>query len=55
MRLGSSDLKGEAVNSEGHLWFELKLPQDSERLTVAEVVDDLVKQVQRILAVAYPK
>ena len=55
MRLESSGLKGEAVNSDGHLWFELELPQDSERLTVAEVVDDLVKQVQGILAVAYPQ
>jgi len=54
-RLGSSDLKGEAVNSEGHLWFELELPQDSEHPSVAEAVDDLVKQVQRILAVAYPQ
>ncbi len=55
MRLESSGLKGEAVNSDGHLWFELELPQDSERLTFAEVVDDLVKQVKGILAVAYPQ
>jgi len=50
-RLERSDLWAEAVSSQGHLWFPLDVPLNSDRETMTGA---LIAQVQRILAVAYP-
>jgi hypothetical protein len=49
-RLECSALGAVAVRSQGHLWFPLEVPRDSDRPTM---VGALVAQVQRILTVAY--
>lgn len=50
-RIYRSALGTAVVHSEGHLWFPLDVPLNSERETM---IGALVEQVQRILAVAYP-
>lgn len=50
-RLERSALGAEAVSSQGHLWFPLEVPLNADR---EAMTGDLVAQVQRILAVAYP-
>ena len=50
-RLERSALGVEAVRSQGHLWFPLEVPLNSDREAMTRA---LVAQVQRILAVAYP-
>jgi hypothetical protein len=50
-RLERSALGAEAVSSQGHLWFPLEVPLNSDRKTMT---GSLVAQVQRILAIAYP-
>ncbi len=50
-RLERSALGAEAVHSQGHLWFPLEVPRNSDSKAMTA---DLVEQVQRILAVAYP-
>jgi truncated hemoglobin YjbI len=49
-RLERSALGAAVVRSEGHLWFPLDVPLNSERETM---IGALVAQVQRIMAVAY--
>ena len=50
-RLEGSALGAAAVRSQGHLWFQLEVPLNSDR---AAMIGALVAQVQRIVAVAYP-
>ena len=50
-RLEGSALGAAAVRSQGHLWFPLEVPLNSDR---AAMIGALVAQVQRIVAVAYP-
>jgi hypothetical protein len=46
-----SALWAAVVCSEGHLWFPLEVPLNSDRETM---IGALIAQVQRIMAVAYP-
>jgi hypothetical protein len=50
-RLEHSAFGAEAVHSQGHLWFELHVPLQSDGHAMAAA---LIGQVQAILAVAYP-
>ncbi|MEI6171926.1 MAG: hypothetical protein WCQ45_05575 [bacterium] len=50
-RLEGSALGAAAVRSQGHLWFPLAVPLNSDR---AAMIGALVAQVQRIMEVAYP-
>lgn len=50
-RLERSPLEAAAVRSQGHLWYPLEVPQNSDRATM---IGALVAQVQRIVEVAYP-
>lgn len=50
MRVMTEDSPG-SVRSQGHLWFPLEVPLNSNREAMTEA---LVVQVQRIVAVAYP-
>jgi hypothetical protein len=50
-RIERSTLREAVVRSEGHLWFPLEVPLNSNRETM---IGALVAQVQRIIAVAYP-
>ena len=50
-RLKGSALWAEAVHSQGHLWFPMDVPLESDRQAMTGA---LVAQVQRILAEAYP-
>lgn len=50
-RIERSELLSEAVHSEGHLWFPLEVPLNSDRETM---IRSLVEQAQRIAAEAYP-
>jgi hypothetical protein len=50
-RLERSALAANAVHSQGHLWFPLDVPLNSDRQTI---IRDLVAQALRIVAVAYP-
>lgn len=50
-RVQRSELWSEAVRSEGHLWFPLEVPLNSNLDTM---IGALVEQVQRIVEVAYP-
>ena len=50
-RLERSALWAKAVRSQGHLWFPLEVPLNSDREAMTGA---LVAQVQRIVAVAYP-
>lgn len=51
MRLGRSELAAKAIHSQGHTWFPLDVPQESDRRAI---IGALVTQVQGILAIAYP-
>lgn len=51
-RLERSALAASAVHSQGHLWFPLEVLKNADRRAM---IGDLVAQVQRIAAVAYPQ